>query len=833
MSAAPIAESPNGDLDVARRLALAGVPIFVAKADASQPTGFRLPNRWQLTQAGAASLAAVDAWEPGDALCALMGVRMDLLDVDPRNGGDATVAGLQGAGMWPRSYGRASTPSGGTHDFVARLRTGSRDNVRPGLDVKGGRDGVVERAGRGFAFIAPTVRTSKTTGEPTPYVWLIEPDLEGIDDDDTGEALAQVVAEAIGSKATPPSSPGALAGSPADAAHAGPIRDGDRHRALVSYAGRLRDRGLTYEEAEALFLLRWQDCAQPEKADNPARFPVTRDEALEKLRDVYTRYQPAPVDLTESTFGTLPTTAPSNVLPLRPEYAEQLDEAEESDLALEAELRRNFQIAEAVERLRIAEAARRSFQREQQAHMEAPAFLDLGAFLAVEDDEQTHRIEGLWPAGGRVLLAAAFKAGKSTAVGNTVRSLVDGDLFLGAFPTVPVSRKVVMLDNELDERNLRRWLRDQGIRNVEKVVVVPMRGKVGTFDLLDPAVRSQWAAQLRAVGAEVVIFDCLRPVLDALGLSEDKDAGRFLVQFDALLAEAGAEEALVVHHTGHDGERSRGDSRLRDWPDAEWRITRLRDGDGPIDPAAPRFFAAYGRDVELDEGRLDYDSTTRRLTYVEGEDRKEAAGDRDFAMIAPKITALLAEPAPPMDKFGTQAPGWSKTAIENGIDFPKMKVRKTLGQLVERGLVQVTRGARAAEFHTLTDPSTARSNLSPAGKTGCQTDFTPPTPPSPRQPSRRGEKSPSQPAPIGGRGGDVTAGELDVLTPPRRGEDQIQTVPGLLSSPTPDSCPCGRPIDQHGKGQWLTCAKCSRPWHAFGISKLSGCPCQAPAEEAS
>lgn len=825
MSAAPIAESPNRDLDVARRLAVAGVPIFTAKADPLQPTGFRLPNRWQLSQAGAPSLAAIDAWRPGDALCALMGVRMDLLDVDPRNGGDATVAGLKAAGLWPRSYGRARTPSGGTHDFVARLRTGSRDNVRPGLDVKGGRDGVIDKAGRGFAFIAPTVRHSKVTGELLPYVWEAEPDLDEIEDDDTGTPLAEIVAEAIGSKATPPSSSGAVAGSPADALHTGPIRSGERHARLVSYAGRLRDRGLTYAEAEALYLRRWEDCEQPPAAP----YPVTREEALEKLRDVFRRYQPAPVDLAESTFGELPVAAPSNVLPLRPDLVDQLDEADESDALLEQELRRNFLVAEQVEKLRITDAARRAFQKEQQADVSAPTFVGLGTFLSIEDDEQTHRIEGLWPTGGRVLLAAAFKAGKSTAVGNMVRSLVDGDLFLGVFPTAPVERKVVILDDELDERNLRRWLRDQGIRNTEKVVVVSMRGKVGTFDLLDPAVRSQWAAQLRAHDAEVVILDCLRPVLDAFGLSEDKDAGRFLVQFDALLSEAGADEALVVHHTGHDGERSRGDSRLRDWPDAEWRITRLRDGDGPIDPAAPRFFAAYGRDVDVEEGRLEYDPTARRLTYVEGESRKEAAGDRDFAMIAPRVVELLGQPAPALDRTGTQAPGWSKTAIENGVDFPKLKVRKVLAQLVERGLVKVTRGARAAEFHTLTDPKTSSANL---GKTDCQT-VSSPTPPSPRQSGRRGEMSPSQPAPIGGGLGEVVAGGVTSSTPPWRGED-VETVPGLLSSPTPNDCPCGRPAGQHGRGQWRNCEKCSRPYHAFGIGKLAACPCKTTAtEEAS
>ena len=89
--------------------------------------------------------------------------------------------------------------------------------------------------------------------------------------------------------------------------------------------------------------------------------------------------------------------------------------------------------------------------------------------------------------------------------------------------------------------------------------------------------------------------------------------GAFLVPLDALLAEAGIPDALVVHHMGHTNERSRGDSRLRDWPDVEWRLMRKDD-----DPASARFFTAYGRDVDVEEQELGYDAATRRLTVVGG-----------------------------------------------------------------------------------------------------------------------------------------------------------------------------------------------------------------------
>lgn len=145
-------------LEVARRLVAAGVPVFAAPPDPSTSTGFRLPIAWETQRP---QVEQVDRWQPGWALCAVMGHRLDLLDVDPRNGGDVARSGLVSAGMWPTVYAAAATPSGGTHDFIAPLGVGSRDAVRDGLDVKGG---MPDGSGRGFAFIAPTVKASKLTG---------------------------------------------------------------------------------------------------------------------------------------------------------------------------------------------------------------------------------------------------------------------------------------------------------------------------------------------------------------------------------------------------------------------------------------------------------------------------------------------------------------------------------------------------------------------------------------------------------------------------------------------------------------------------------------------
>ncbi len=343
------------------------------------------------------------------------------------------------------------------------------------------------------------------------------------------------------------------------------------------------------------------------------------------------------------------------------------------------------------QRLRVREQAAQIVRQERAsalgAHMPRP--VPLPEFLAVADEPAAYRVAGLWPVGGRVVLAAQYKAGKTTLRDNVVRCLVDGLPFLGRYDVEPFDGNVVLIDNELDPRMLRRWLREQGVVAQDRVAVVPLRGRVATFDLLDPTVRSQWAQMLRAQRAAVVVLDCLRPVLDALGLSEDKDAGRFLVAFDALLAESGASEALVVHHMGHAGERSRGDTRLRDWPDVEWRLVRERREDGEQEANARRYFTAYGRDVEQPEGLVEYDSATRHLSLTGGS-RRDTAADQ----LVPDVLAYLGE-----------NPGASQRAVEKRLHeeggHPRQDVRKALKRAVALGQVDTAEGPRNAVLHFL------------------------------------------------------------------------------------------------------------------------------------
>lgn len=171
-------------LDQARALARHGVPLFVARPDPTARLGFALPSRWEAAEADPAT---VDLWQPGWALCAVTGVALDLVDVDPRSGGEA--------GDWlPFPYAVADTPSGGRHYWVAPLGIESLDGKSyRGVDVK---SGAADGRGRGFGFIAPTERASKVDGVVRGYRWAdVRLDLLGTAPDYSGAPLRARIAE--------------------------------------------------------------------------------------------------------------------------------------------------------------------------------------------------------------------------------------------------------------------------------------------------------------------------------------------------------------------------------------------------------------------------------------------------------------------------------------------------------------------------------------------------------------------------------------------------------------------------------------------------------------
>lgn len=252
--------SMTDPLTLARRLIDAGMPVFVCKPDldgrtaSGRGTGYTLPMGWQDTPCTARTL---DAYADGDGLAGVCGHALDVIDVDPRNGGDVAASSLHAAGAWPRQYLRVVTPSGGYHSYIYRLGVGK--SKRDGIDHQGGTPGRRGDTDRGFAFLPGTVRVSKATGAPAPYILI--PSMDELDtfgaDDDTGAAFRGWLATRSAPSGTLAIS---LGGGPAfDSV----IPQGRHDDTLTAYAARVTRYVHDPDEATALVVARGQACVPP------------------------------------------------------------------------------------------------------------------------------------------------------------------------------------------------------------------------------------------------------------------------------------------------------------------------------------------------------------------------------------------------------------------------------------------------------------------------------------------------------------------------------------------------------------------------------------------
>ncbi|GMV70165.1 MAG: hypothetical protein AMXMBFR77_00040 [Phycisphaerales bacterium] len=200
-----------------------------------------------------------------------------VLDVDPRNAGDATLADLESRfGPIPATV-EQSTGGGGRH-FVFRhpgVRIGCRSGFRPGLDLK---------ADGGYIVVAPSLHESGRR-----YTWA---EARGPDD----IALAEVPQWLLDL---------CLEGAPKrtgmapEVAGSGPILAGQRNTTLTSIAGALRRCGLGHDAIRSAL-----------DAENRARCsPPLDDTEVERIAHSVSRYPPG---ASVGCGGALPMSAPDS-----------------------------------------------------------------------------------------------------------------------------------------------------------------------------------------------------------------------------------------------------------------------------------------------------------------------------------------------------------------------------------------------------------------------------------------------------------------------------------------------------------------------------------------
>jgi hypothetical protein len=280
--------------------------------------------------------------------------------------------------------------------------------------------------------------------------------------------------------------------------------------------------------------------------------------------------------------------------------------------------------------------------------------------MALPDDATPWRLQGLLGVGHNAVLVAGRKVGKTTMVNNLIRSYVDGEPFLGRFPVVPAEAGIAVFNYEVDERQYRRWMREVGVVNSDRVFVLHLRGR--SLPLRDAQVRAWVVRWLRDRRIGLWLLDPYsRAYVGSLDNGNDEaQVSTFLDVLDVVKYEAGVGELVLPAHTPkglvESGQESAiGSQRLEAWPDSMWYLTR--DFDSGV-----RFLRAEGRDVDVAEEQLTYDESTRRLT-LGGWDRTQ------FVRIADAEAVL---------EFVRGQPGCSQNDIQNGLGWGVTRTRKAV-----------------------------------------------------------------------------------------------------------------------------------------------------------
>lgn len=307
----------------------------------------------------------------------------------------------------------------------------------------------------------------------------------------------------------------------------------------------------------------------------------------------------------------------------------------------------SLEMAVALERNR--RAARRQVDAEEAgSDFRMPeSVASVAEWMLADIPDPSWRVEGLLVEGQNALLAAQFKAGKTTLLMNLLHSLCDGVPFLGHFArrSVPTDeegeRRVGYWNLELPALQCRRWLREIGIRELDRLALVNLRGH--NMNLVSPAYR-KWAVDWLI---ENRVGTWLIDPLGALYRGEENsnsEVREFLMLLDEIRESAGVSEVVMAHHFGRqkegsNGEHGRGATRLDDWADARWMLALDVD-------TGVRYFSAHGRDVDVEEHPLAYDHFSRELVFRAQEEARASrsrSSREDPEVAAERLQAALLE----------------------------------------------------------------------------------------------------------------------------------------------------------------------------------------------
>lgn len=340
-------------------------------------------------------------------------------------------------------------------------------------------------------------------------------------------------------------------------------------------------------------------------------------------------------------------------------------------------------VEERVEAKLIEHEAKAQFAQALAALDPAEPF-DAGSLAEIlaRPDTARFRVEGLMLSEGFTTVVAARKTGKTTFNLNLAEALLTGRDFLGRFPVEPVKGRIALLNYEVAAKQVAHWASLVGI-DPERFDVVTLRGRRNP--LLHPQDRAELAEYLRGRGVEFLFVDPLSRAFYGDNANDNTQMQRFLSDLDTFArSEVGATDVVLNVHAGWNQDRSRGASATEDHPDS---IIWLRPGDREKGDRST-YFAAKGRDVDVDEMQLAFDPSTYRLSLTGGGSRREAKQEQKTEGLRDPILATVrAHP-------GVNTSGIEARLRTEGVVFQKGDVSRALAGMAVAGLIRREQGPR-------------------------------------------------------------------------------------------------------------------------------------------
>lgn len=299
------------------------------------------------------------------------------------------------------------------------------------------------------------------------------------------------------------------------------------------------------------------------------------------------------------------------------------------------------------------------------------------------------RIDGLMGMPHNAVIAAQFKAGKTTIGGNIMRCAADGLPFLGREVHMNGGR-VAWLNGEMDRDDFNDYLAPMGITRPDRIAVRNMRGR--RLNLMNDYIADEFIAWLKTHEVEWLWMDSWRVLCSWCGVNENRndEVDPLTERIDSIKREAGVSTFTALAHTGRavkdEGtEHARGATALDDWQDSRWVLTRVR---------SDRFLYVEGRGVEMPETRLVFDPETRLLSLGEGDRQQHRATAGSDVVV----------------EFVTNNPGCINAELRAELERSGMTHRTAQGVPIraaeQAGLIHFKKMGTAKHYYPGPDPDT-------------------------------------------------------------------------------------------------------------------------------